>query len=66
MIPSETFSGPETMDLEHDRFGFLVIFSKIAKFIELYLEFYWELEVNQGIWDHLRLEPDRLRGSNRA
>ena len=31
----ETFSGPETMDLEHDRLGFLVIFSKIAKFIEL-------------------------------
>ena len=40
----ETFSGPETMDLEHDRFGFLVIFSQIAKFNELYLEFYWELE----------------------
>ena len=25
-------------------------FAKIANFIKLYLEFYWELEVNQGIW----------------
>ena len=31
----ETFSGPETLDLEHDRLGFLGIFSKIADFIEL-------------------------------
>ena len=54
------------MDLEHDRVGFFGEIKKIANFVELYLEFYWELEVNQGIWDHLRLEPDRLRWSNRA
>ena len=54
------------MDLEQDRFGHFGDFAEIADFIELYLEFYWELEVNQGIWDHLRLERNRLRWSNRA
>ena len=32
---SETFSGPGTMDLEHDRLGFLGIFSKSADFSKL-------------------------------
>ena len=54
------------MDLEHDRLGFLVIFMKIANIIELYLEFYWESEVKSYIKKYLLLEPDRLRGSNRA
>ena len=34
-VPCETFSGPETMDLEHDRLGFLGIFSKSADFSKL-------------------------------
>ena len=62
----ETFSGPGTMDLEHDRVGFFGEIKKIADFIELYLEFYWELEVNQGICGHLLLELNPLRWSNRT
>ena len=66
LVPSETFSDSETMDLEQDGLGFLVIFKKIADIIKLYLEFYWESEVKSHIKKYLLLEPDRLRGSNRA